>query len=230
MSFDFNTIHLLFPTPVVSYKIHDSERLNMELLKEIDARQASELGIKRSNRLGWHSESDFFQRKEPAHNTIARAIRDAAVNATKRITGNPKELEKGRLTLTGWVNVNPTGGHNAPHDHPGSFWSGCYYVSMPKPDEEEGRPSAISFIDHRSAPAGQPLVKAPYLNGSMPMRPEEGTLLLFPSTAKHWVEPNMAKTSRVTVALNAFVFGGLPPHVQQAQKEAAEKAAKDPEK
>ena len=33
----------------------------------------------------------------------------------------------------GWVNINPTGAMNAPHDHPGAFWSGVYYVQVPPP-------------------------------------------------------------------------------------------------
>ena len=31
-----------------------------------------------------------------------------------------------------WANINTKGNFNTPHTHPGSHYSGCYYVKVPK--------------------------------------------------------------------------------------------------
>ena len=41
---------------------------------------------------------------------------------------------------------------NAPHDHPGAFWPGVYYVLVPPPaDPGDTTSGAIEFIDPRHA-------------------------------------------------------------------------------
>ena len=196
---------LLFPTPLLSYRIADAARINPLLLEEIETRRQASPGVVRSNRGGWHSANDFFARTEPGHLALAGAIRDAVVDATMTISGDPGRLQRANYRLVGWVNVNPPGAYNAPHDHPGSFWSGSYYVAKDCAAAEDEAGGAISFIDPRCAPAGQPLVKAPMFAGNHNLRPAPGTLLLFPSNAKHWVHPNTAQADRVTVAFNVFV-------------------------
>jgi uncharacterized protein (TIGR02466 family) len=195
---------LLFPTPLLSYRIADAERINALLLEEIEARRRSDPAIVRSNRGGWASKADFFSRSEPGHRMLAAAIGEVAVDATMQFGNNPIGLPKTNYKLTGWINVNPQHAYNGPHDHPGAFWSGAYYVAnAAAPGDEAG--GAITFIDPRCAPAGQSLVKAPLFKGSHSVQPEPGMLLLFPSNAKHWVHPNSAESERVTVAFNVFV-------------------------
>ncbi len=197
---------LLFPTPLLSYRIADAERINALLLEEIATRRLNDPGVARSNRSGWHSESDFFTRTEPGHRALALAIRDAVADATLQIGHNPVRLQAISYQINGWINVNPQHAYNVPHDHPGSFWSGAYYVAIASGDLSEQPGGSISFLDSRCAPAGQPLIKAPMLKGSHSLQPAPGALLLFPSNAKHWVQPNGAETERVTVAFNALVM------------------------
>lgn len=190
----------------MSYTIADAERINAALLEEIAVRQAEEAGVNRSNRNGWHSESDFFGRTEPAHAELAQAIYAAARDATARVAPKGADLSGVGMRIMGWINVNPTGAYNVPHDHPGSFWSGAYYVSNPASDEGNPSAGAISFIDCRSAPAGQPLVQAPVHQGMHTLRPKAGAMLLFPSSLRHWVQPNDSSEDRVTIAFNVFMF------------------------
>lgn len=196
---------LLFPTPLLSYGVADAERINALLLQEIAARRQTEPGVTRSNRSGWHSESDFFGRSEPGHAALSLAIQGAVIDATRRIKRGNKWKDI-HFQLSGWINVNPTNAYNVPHDHPGSFWSGSYYVANDHTGEEAPSSGAISFLDPRHAPAGQTVVKAPVFN-SHNLRPAPGVLLVFPSNAKHWVHPNTSGFDRVTVAFNAVVIG-----------------------
>ena len=212
-AFTFGKSTMLFPTPVLAYKIADAERINAALLEEIEQRRVQEPGVLRSNRAGWHSASDFFTRKEATHVELARAVTRAVGDATQRISQGQMQ-ENLRIQLSGWININPPGAYNVPHDHPGSYWSGCYYVKMDKRTARTDEGGAITFIDPRCAPAGQPLVKAPVFHGAQSMHPVPGTLLIFPSNVKHWVHPNSSDEERVTMAFNAFVFA--PPKATKA--------------
>ena len=120
------------------------------LLKEIGKRRAAEPGVDRSNRYGWHSALDLFERTEPAHARLAKEI-DAMVAActAKMMPEVPKDLLRKH---EGWINVSPTHAMNAPHDHPGPFWSGVYYVKVPLPaDDDDKYSGAIEFIDPRGS-------------------------------------------------------------------------------
>lgn len=203
MTNTFKKLNLVFATPIPVYEIADFERINAEIIKEIAARREKEQGMVRSNRSGWHSDLDFFARKEPAHRELAQKIMQCMADATQRIADKDK-LSNLRLECDGWVNVNPKGGYNVPHDHPGAFWSAAYYIQVPQP-ANGGMAGAIEFIDHRSAPPGQGLVQSPYMRSLHAMRPTPGTLVVFPSTLKHWVHPNDADEDRITIAINAKI-------------------------
>ena len=207
MAIKHNFTHLLFPTPVFEYAIEDAGRLNALLRAEIAERIKNESSHNRSNVDGWHSESDLFVRPEPGHRELADAILQAIRNATRRARGSapPPWL---KFVLSGWVNVNPPGAYNMPHDHPGAFWSGAYYVSMPPASDVHPEHGAISFIDHRPAPAGQPAVQSPMFRGNMNFRPPEGTIMIFPGTARHWVHPHPGgEGERISIAFNAVAIG-----------------------
>jgi uncharacterized protein (TIGR02466 family) len=204
--FTFGHTQMLFPTPILQYTLPEAARINAALLKEIEKRRETDTGVVRSNRAGWHSESDFFLRKEAGHAEASKAIIAAVSDATGRIRGKNSPPGTMQIQFNGWINVNPPLAYNVPHDHPGSFWSGCYYIKNDPPTEKNSESGAITFIDPRCAPAGQPLVKSPLYAGSFTVQPEPGTLLLFPSNAKHWVHPNGSEGDRVTMAFNVFLF------------------------
>lgn len=199
MTYRLDKIDSLFPTPLLHFTIADHHALNQALMAEIAVRRVAEEGVTRTNRLGWHSNSDLFARPEPAQARLAETIKQAAAEATRKLApGAP--LDRLQLVCEGWINVNPTGAYNAPHDHGGAFWSGAYYVAVPDHESDGG---AIEFIapQHLSAPGG--LVKAPMTAGQARFRPAAGTLLIFPATLTHWVYPNASADERVTIAFNA---------------------------
>lgn len=205
-AFTFAKSTTLFATPVMTYAIADADRLNAALLAEIADRRAAEPGVVRSNRAGWHSASDFFERREPAHLEVARAIKSACRDGTDRLRQRGGGKAPYFMQINGWINVNPPGAYNVPHDHPGSFWSGCYYIKTSEARHAGDEAGAITFLDPRCAPAGQPIIRAPIFGGSHSLQPEPGTLLLFPSNVKHWVHPNESTEDRVTMAFNVFMF------------------------
>lgn len=203
MSFQDPEVRLLFPVPFVTIKLDGSEALNRRLLKEIAKRRQSEPGLSRSNRYGWHSAPDLFQRTEPAHSQLIREI-DAMVAAitAKLMPGFPKDLVG---IHEGWINVSPTHAMNSPHDHPGAFWSGTYYVQVPPPiDRDDKLSGAIEFLDPRGSIGTNARIDAPFTRGKFAVHPAAGTCLLWPGFVKHWVYPNHSKDERVTVAFNSW--------------------------
>ena len=192
-------IRQLFATPLVSLAVPEADALNAALLAEIAVRRTGEESVARSNVAGWHSASDFFARSEPAHAQLAGLIREATWTAT-RLTGAANKFAAINLALDGWINVNPGGAYNSPHDHPGAYWSGVYYVHVPEGPAPEG---AIEFLDPRTAPVGNGVVGSGQWPGYFRVIPKAGEMLLFPSTTRHWVHPHTADEERVTIAFNA---------------------------
>jgi uncharacterized protein (TIGR02466 family) len=194
-------IQLLFPTPLVTFQVEEADTLNRELLAEIEARRRKEEGVAKSNRQGWHSASDLFKRKEKAQARLAGMVREAVEQATRKLAPDAN-LTRLRMECDGWINVNPTGAYNTPHDHPGNLWSGTYYVATPEAGEDSGQSGRIEFIDARTGLADN-LVNAPFTASKLGVRPKAGMLLLFPANLLHWVHPNAAAEDRVTIAFNA---------------------------
>lgn len=191
----------LFPTPLATFHVDDADALNRELLAEIARRREAEEGSARSNRQGWHSAYDLFKRKEKAQAKLAGIIREAVTQATMKLAPN-SDLGKLQMECDGWINVNPTGAYNTPHDHPGNLWSGAYYVAMPAVGEGDTSSGSIEFIDTRASLATS-LIKAPFTGARSSLQPKPGTLLLFPANVVHWVHPNTSTEDRVTIAFNA---------------------------
>lgn len=190
----------LFSTPFFRFHFPESASLNDGLLSEARAMREQSEGASKSNKGGWHSKGNLFRNTAAPIKVLNALATDAVVDATSRIGAkvDPKSL---KLKLFAWMNVNPTGGFNAPHTHPGAHWSGVYYVSQP--EIEKGDSGMIEFLDPRSDLPNWRLLDAPSFKIKKKIRPMPGDLILFPSYLMHWVYPNEADGERVTVAFNA---------------------------
>jgi uncharacterized protein (TIGR02466 family) len=99
-----------------------------------------------------------------------------------------------------WINVMNKGAIHAPHIHPHSAISGTYYVTVPP------KSGAIRFEDPRlammmAAPARKKTAKAEN-RAFVDIEPKPGQLLLWESWLRHGVEPNQARTPRISVSFN----------------------------
>lgn len=191
---------MLFATPLLRYRIPDHEALDAALLETGAKLRAESEGIVKSNRGGWHSEGNLFDVDAPAIATLHKAA-DEAVRAATRHVARKLDLDTLRIRISGWMNVNPPGGFNAPHTHPGAHWSGVYYVSQPPVDE--GNSGMIEFLDPRSDLPNWRLLGARTFRPKRKIRPEAGEIVMFPSYLMHWVYPNDTADERVTIAFNA---------------------------
>lgn len=191
----------LFPLTLWRYRISE-DGLNEGLLSEIKKRRAAEKGIPNSNRRGWQSERDLFTRTEASHAKLVRIISEVVV---KTLHSLDPDLDRAaiRVTMNGWVNINPPGGYNAPHQHTDALLSGVYYIAVPSGKSDAG--GAIEFLSPHAVRQLGGLIKAPLFAERRRVHPEVGDLLLFPGQLPHWVHPNDSGKDRVTIAFNAIV-------------------------
>jgi uncharacterized protein (TIGR02466 family) len=201
VSFSLAGVDALFPIPLFRYRL-DDEALNAKLSREIAARRKSEGGMENSNRQGWQSEHDFFQREEAGHASLARHI-GQVMKATLLSIDPAVDFAKIQVTMNGWVNVNPPGGYNGPHQHTDAVLSGVYYVDVPRGPSEKG--GAIEFLSPHPVRLIRGMLRAPMFAERMHYQPKAGDLLIFPGQLPHWVHPNDSGKARVTVAFNAMM-------------------------
>ena len=198
MTFALRSIDNLFPTPILRFDVADADRLNATLRQEIAARRQSEPGVTRSNFGGWHSAGDFFARPEPAHAALALDLLRMMAEATRHF--DPKaDYSKAKLMADGWVNINPPGAYNGPHDHKTAFWSGTYYVDTP---QGEGSSGMIEFLTPLRPLPGNGVIGGPLTAEVYGIKPTAGLAIIFPATIQHWVHPNQSEKDRVTIAFN----------------------------
>ena len=98
-----------------------------------------------------------------------------------------------------WINQNNKGNYNKPHTHPGSIFSGVYYVQISEKDGDlifyrgdrsNQMPNIINFerdIDFKEEYHIQPL---------------KNQLIIFPSYLLHMVTPHFEDISRISVSFN----------------------------
>ena len=206
LSEDALKIGRYFPTLIFSLDIPDGEILNDHLIAAIYAeRERDGTGVQRSaypELGGWHSQVNLH--KNPAFSGLVERV-DAVAAMMWRELGYHGSY---RLRIgTMWAIVNPPGGANRAHIHPGCIWSGVYYVQAPK---NSGR---IEFIDPRTENLMSPAKYIP--NRKRPRmcwtkvqyKPVAGRMLVFPSWLYHSVVPNRSKATgkaadRIIVSFN----------------------------
>ena len=124
--------------------------------------------------------------------TFARALQfDLAQGNNK-----PRRLKLDSL----WINVMDKGAVHTPHIHPHSVVSGTFYVTVP------GKAGAVRFEDPRlglmmAAPPKKKNARAEN-QSFVTIAPQPGMLLLWESWLRHGVEPNAARSPRISISFN----------------------------
>ena len=205
-----------FPTHIFSLKVPDSEVLNERMIEAIYVeRERDRTGVRKSNYPqlgGWHSQTELH--KDAAFAGLVQYV-NAATDMMCRKLGYHGSY---RLNIgTMWSIVNPPGGSNRAHVHPGCIWSGVYYVQAP---ENSGR---LEFIDPRTQNLMSPVK---YIPGTkrprdcwtkVRFKPVAGKMLIFPSWLYHGVGPNKSSAGgkdadRIVVSFNLSQVRRRKPH------------------
>jgi uncharacterized protein (TIGR02466 family) len=197
MEFDVTPV---FPTLIGRFRVPDADAMNQDLQALILAEEEKYASLGRSNIGGWHSRTDFLNRRDPAVSALTtwltwalRRMIDASAGAN---------TFQGTLSVSAWATLCRAGAYHAPHSHPDSAWSGVYYVDPGAESSEQPLNGVLEFLDPR---AGVEAVTAPGDPYGEPfrVRPQAGLLVVFPSWLYHWVHPYAGQTPRIAISFNA---------------------------
>jgi uncharacterized protein (TIGR02466 family) len=201
----------VFPTPIVTADLPDAARLNAALKPVILARMQTHPSTQHSNLGGWQSTWDFADWGGEAARHLLAAATQLAGQLTCDRAGRPIQVN---WRHNAWANVNRGGHGNEFHTHPGSFWSGTYYVDDGGIGADASLGGEFEFQDPRGV---GPAMYAPQLAFRMPggqsvgasetVRPHAGMMVLFPAWLSHAVRPYRGQGTRISVAFNLSVYG-----------------------
>ena len=194
-----------FPTAIGRWMVPDAESMNQELQTVILAEETKYASLGRSNIGGWHSQTDFLKRPDPAVAALTNWI-TWAVNQMSAATAGPGS-HTSTILVSAWATICRNGSYHAPHSHPDSAWSGVYYVDAGQIAADRPLSGVLEFLDPR---AGIEAVTAPGDPYGEPVRvrPEPGLIVIFPSWLFHWVHPYVGDTPRIAVSFNVTRSAG----------------------
>lgn len=189
----------IFATPLVTHVLEDAAELNACLKRCILARESEVQGIGKSNQGGWHSETGQLEFCEDAGRRLIARLGELTDEATRRAFAEQGESPPPyRWVLSAWANVNRNGHFNKVHIHPGSTWSGTYYVDAGEPTDSD-RGAALHLFDPCQ---GRGMTFLTALPSSVYIHPKPGLAVIFPSYVPHMVFPHHGRGPRISIAFN----------------------------
>ena len=201
----FNTV-AAFGTPIVVVDLPDGEQINASLLPVLLKREAEQPSKSHSTLGGWQSTWDVDKWAGASAIKLLAIGRNIANRITTDRAGKPLSI---MWQANMWANINRSGHGNEFHSHPGSYWSGVYYVDDGGISADPSLGGELEFMDPRG-PA--PAMYAPHLAVAIPgglsvganetVQPKAGRLVMFPAWLLHQVRPYRGTAQRVSVAFN----------------------------
>jgi uncharacterized protein (TIGR02466 family) len=194
-----------FETPVAVAKLDGADRMLDDLEDAIRARMAMDPGLKRSNHLGWHSDTRMLSWGGAA----AKKLSETAIEVAKRMSHfketAPEDMD---WTVSMWANVSAAGALNQLHVHPQNLWAAVLYLDLGSGDGEDVG-GALYLEDPRfpmsamhntafrfAGMDGRPQDYQPNLH------PQRGDLIVFPAWLRHGVRPYTGPRERISIAMN----------------------------
>lgn len=201
---------MAYPTPVGRFRVPDAGEVNRELRALILERERAEPSQQYANAGGWHSKADLFDWPHPAVATLRTWVFEAVQHtALAAVQAANKSMPQVSLAIKAWANISRAGNYHRQHNHPGACWSGAYFVDSG--GDAPGRPLSglLELLDPRPftemvATPGDPFGQKAIL------RPEPGTIVVFPGWLYHFVNPHFGPGERISVAFNAEVVVPKP--------------------
>lgn len=187
----------IFSTPLFTHRWKE-EPGNLKSLRErILAHKVSSSGVAKSNRGGWHSETGELEFCGEPGKLLVHRMRALADEATRQMLAADNQPEQRfRWSVAAWANVNQHGDFNAVHVHPGSTWSGTYYVDA---GGEGDAVASLQLFDPCSGRSNNYPTLGP---ACVYIRPNPGLMILFPSYVPHMVFPHDGRGTRISIAFN----------------------------
>jgi uncharacterized protein (TIGR02466 family) len=165
------------------------------------------VGVKKSNIGGWQSNCNWVESPE---NIFYKNYIEGRV---QNIMDKQFKISKKHLIKFAncWISINKKGNFNDIHTHPQAVFSGVFYVKCPNHNSGE-----INFInerkhvDYTSIESIDSEITSGYnLASGYWIAPEEGMMIIFPSSIPHSVGVNNTDEDRISISFNVQVqIGG----------------------
>jgi uncharacterized protein (TIGR02466 family) len=205
-------IVVAFPTCIYQGQYADHVKYNQLLLDEINKIKDDQTITKSSEEsygVGWTSyyatNGDFNSKYNLINNPITEKLQsfiwESLYEYLSYIGINTSNIPYLRFGVM-WANINNKYSYHSSHIHPNSYYSGVYYVKVPK---NSGK---ILFTDPRNSIRTfelEPSEKQKFSDAvirQVPIDPFNGGLVLFPSWLAHEVEQQLSDDERVSIAFN----------------------------
>ena len=191
----------LWPTQFMSLRLPGNETANPVLADFVLAQN-----IQNDDMTVDYTADNIFVTDHPALIWLRQCC-DRAVLDYAREAGISYDLE---WVLQGWANVNMKGDYHNLHNHPHSWLSGTYYISVPDQSDadlfrSDLNPASISFFDPRPQANMNAIRDDGQVDPEHRLMPTAGDLLLWPAFLHHLVHPNMADLPRISISFNVVL-------------------------
>ena len=193
--------HNLWPTSIMSVVLPGSEMANMALSEFILS-----LDSDREDLTAKYLDQEFLSIDNP----VIKWLDDCFKRATVDYAENSSIDYPLDFYIQGWPNINQFGDYHNLHNHPHSWLSGTYYVSVPDDEASIGsrsdlNPNEISFFDPRPQANMNSIRKDNQVDPEFRVKPRAGELLLWPSFLHHLVHPNLCHDARISISFNVVL-------------------------
>lgn len=171
------------------------EKLDNEIIKELEKQEKQKLKLKYSNQGGFHS--DFIDNEFICKKILQKSY--------ELITNNYKLKIKTNFNLANlWINKNRKYDYNNFHIHPGSNFSGVYYLNVSKKNGE------LVFLENDKGSMSDLFffIDSDEFCSNFELKPKKNMFLIFPSTFNHMVNPHYEDMSRISVSFNIKLNNG----------------------
>jgi|TARA_R100001460_G_scaffold35576_4_gene68405 hypothetical protein len=182
-------INIFTDSIVIDSLFHN--KLDDEILKELNDKKQDGLGVVRSNQKG-------FQTEPISNKIICECILQKSVYLIYKYFNVKPNLKYSLANL--WINENYKNSFNVPHNHPDSSFSGAYYVETKRNGGE-----LVFLKNDKSGPmAVNEDISNEFCN-TYKIQPLKNQIILFPSNLEHMVYPHFEESSRISISFNINV-------------------------
>ena len=183
-----NKKYEIFPTSIWKFKVSNYKTLNKNIISEVyKLKENDNDGLTKSNRGGWHSyqSSKLFPKLSKIISNSLCEILDI------------NEYIKPTMI---WVNINSRNDYNDGHDHLDAYYSGVYYVKIPK------NSGNLYFLNPIWTPPLQKrfssLMDLDSNDKEIEFEAKEGDLYLFGGKVPHRVGRSLSDEDRISISFN----------------------------
>lgn len=211
LSYLFDTDHYMHTIkakcPIKAINIKQfNEQLSNHILNKSPKTKTPELYTTEN---GWQTQNgELFTNNRKLGSAVLKMIDNAIKDYLSRIPEDPNHPVSigipSETVIKPWAVVLNTGGHQAPHVHPASWLSGCYYIDIPDDFDSQLNPHAGHIAFGQGEYDLHPIMEPE----TVVVKPEEGVVCLFPSYYWHHTIPLQSSKNRICIAFDVVPTKG----------------------